>query len=180
MKIAGREVVPVAHAEAWRRILDPEVLKRCTPGLETLDERQPGRFDAVLELHLPAIQGRFTGSVEYLEQVAPERLRMRVQGKGPPGFIDGEATLVLAPEGEGTAFAYTADVQVGGQIGRLGQRMISGVAKEMAGQFFEAFAAQADAAGHGAPAPPAKSPIAAFLQLVWRTILNLLGLSRRS
>lgn len=201
MKIEGREDVAVPGAEAWRMINDPAVLKACTPGLRTLEETSPGHYDAEIALSLPVMSGSFKGSVDYLERVEPERVRLKVQGKGAPGFVTGEAILTLTPSVKGTEFHYDAEVQIGGQIARLGQRMISGVTKEMAGQFFEAFeglahtaAAQPAAstvptpesgAATAAPIPPASppaqmSPFLSGLQLVWRTLLNLLGLSKRS
>lgn len=193
MRIEGHEEVAVAPAVAWRMINDPKVLKDCTPGLEVLVETTPDHFDAEIALQMPLLKGRFTGSVDILERAEPERLRLALQGKGAPGFVNGEATLHLAPADGGTRFRYEADVTIGGQIARLGQRMVSGVTKEMAGQFFEAFEqwarveearAQATPAGAAAAAPAprheAPSPVRAFLQLVWRTLLNLLGLSRRS
>ena len=102
MKLEGSEVVEMPLADAWKRINDPAVLKACTPGLQSLRLREDGGYDAVLELKLPAITGRFTGSVEYLERSEPERLRMRVRCKGSPGFVDAEATLDLAETDEGT------------------------------------------------------------------------------
>ncbi|MEE9217790.1 MAG: carbon monoxide dehydrogenase subunit G [Acidobacteriota bacterium] len=177
MRIRGRERVELPLEEVWRRINDPEVLRRCTPGLETLEQTRPDHFEAVLVLELPAIKGRFAGSVDYLERSAPARLRLRLQGKGPIGFVRGEATLELRAEHQATQVHYIADVQLGGQIARLGQRMISGMVKEMAGQFFEALGGSAGAQGAPPGAPPAPR---ALLRLAWRTILNLLGLSRRS
>ena len=97
--------------------------------------------------------------------------------------MNGEAVLTLTPSEKGTEFRYQADVQVGGQNVRLGQRMISGIVKEMAGQFFEAFE-RWGAAEDSLVEPPApiSQPNAFFsaLQLLWRTLLNLLGLSKRS
>lgn len=196
MKIEGREEVAAPRALVWRLLDDPAVLRACTPGLEKLEETTPGHFDAELALALPMLKGRFTGSVDHVERVEPERMRLRLAGKGAPGFVNGEATLVLADSGPGTVVHYEADVTVGGQIARLGQRMISAAAKEMAGQFFEAFNGHAKAAagaatptggdgpGSSAPAPvaapPPVNPLRAFLQLVFRTLRNLLGLSRRS
>jgi carbon monoxide dehydrogenase subunit G len=175
--------VPGAPAQTFARLLDPAVIRRCTPGLEKLEEVAPGRFDALLEVKLPAVSGRFSGSIEHLERVEAERLALRLTGKGPPGHVDGRASFALAPVPEGTEIAWQADVQIGGVIARLGQRMLSGVAKEMAGQFFEAFGAiarEASAPGAGAPVAPApaqaKSPLLAFVQLAWRSLLRWLGL----
>jgi carbon monoxide dehydrogenase subunit G len=184
VKIEGRERVELPRERVFAALDDPAVLRACTPGLTRLEQTAPDRYEATLEIQLPAITGRFEGSVVILEREAPERMRLQLAGKGAPGFVNGTAELRLAEADAGTEVAYTADVQVGGQVARLGQRMLSGVSKELAGQFFEAF--QAAAAG-GAPdaegsvaAPRARSPIPAGLQLLWRTLLNLLGLSKRS
>ena len=171
MKIEGRERVALPIEETWRRLNDPDVLRRAAPGLERLDPTAPDHYDAVLEVRLPTLTGRFEGSVDFLKRQAPERLRLRLRGKGSVGFVDGEVELRLSPVDGGTEVHYVADVQVGGQVARLGQRMLSGVTQEMAGQFFEAFAATGEAAR--------PSPLRAFLVLLWRTFLNLLGRSRR-
>ncbi len=182
MKLEGRERVPGAPAATFARLIDPAVIRRCTPGLQKLDEISPGHFEALLEVKLPAMSGRFAGTVEYLERVPGERLRLRLAGKGPPGHVDGTAAFSLAPAPEGTEIAWDAQVQIGGTIARLGQRMLSGVAREMAVQFFEAFAAvareaSASAAQACAPTPVrARSPLLAFLELARRSLLRWLGL----
>ncbi len=175
MKLDGRQLIEVPLATAWERINDPRVLAACVPGLEKLEARDPDHYDALLEVRLPALTGRFEGTIEYLERVPNERLRLRLTGKGPVGFVDGEVTLALSEVDEGTSAQYAADVQIGGQIARLGQRMISGVTREMAGQFFSAFERwRPEAPEEKIAAPPARS----FLQLLWRTLLRLLGLRR--
>jgi len=197
MRIEGEERVALTVARAFEALLDPAVLRACTPGLVRLDETQPGHFEATLELKLPAVSGRFEGTVDVVERDAPSRAKLRLKGKGAPGFVDGTAELALAEaEGGGSRVRYVADVTVGGNVARLGQRMLSGVAKEMAGQFFDAFGkataaweasgAAADAAIPGmapsaAPSalPEAPNPVFAALQLAWRLLLRALGLSKR-
>ena len=187
MKVEGREKISIAVSDAWRGVNDPSILRACTPGLTRLDETSPDQFEATLELKLPAVSGRFEGRVVILERDEPSRLKLRLEGKGGPGFVNGEAELHLGADADGTAVHFEADVQVGGQIARLGQRMISGVTKEMAGQFFEALereAAPGEAAAAGGEVPGSTAfrpnPLSSFLQLAWRTLLNLLGLSKRS
>ena len=192
MKIEGEERVAVPLVRAFEALLDPAVLRACMPGLVRLEETAAGHFEGTLELKLPAVSGRFDGTVDVVEKEAPARLKLRLKGKGAPGFVDGSAEALLREETGATAVRYAADVTVGGQVARLGQRMLSGVAKEMAGQFFEAFeravaaraapAAPAPGAPPGSapaalPAPP--SPLRAALQLLWRLVLRALGLSKR-
>jgi carbon monoxide dehydrogenase subunit G len=175
VRLEGRQVIETPLAQAWERLIDPRVLRACTPGLEKLEARDADHYDALLEVRLPALTGRFEGTIEYLERVPPSLLRLRLSGKGPVGFVDGEVTLSLAQVDEGTSVQYAADVQVGGQVARLGQRMISGVTREMAGQFFGAFERwRPEAPEQKVAAPPARS----FFQLLWRTILRLLGLRK--
>jgi carbon monoxide dehydrogenase subunit G len=175
VKLEGRQVIDTPLAQAWERIIDPRVLRACTPGLEKLEARDADHYEALLEVRMPAITGRFEGTLEFLERVPPERVKLRLAGKGAVGFVDGEVTLTLAPVDEGTSIAYSADVQVGGQVARLGQRMISGVTREMAGQFFSAFERwRPEAPEEKVAAPPARS----FFQLLWRTLLRVLGLRR--
>jgi carbon monoxide dehydrogenase subunit G len=197
MRIEGEERVALPAARAFEALLDPAVLRACTPGLVRLEETQPGHFEATLEVKLPAVTGRFEGTVDVLERDAPARAKLRLKGKGAPGFVDGTAELAVDDaDGGGSRVRYAADVNVGGNVARLGQRMLSGVAKEMAGQFFDAFAAATAAreAGGGAqePAPPGAagspaaalpappSPFFAALQLAWRLLLRALGLSKRA
>lgn len=171
MKIDGSERVATAPALAWQRINDPDVVRRCAPGLVRLEETRPDHFEARIELELPAVSGGFDGSIDFVERTPPEALRLRVSAKGAPGFVSGDVTLRLCERDGGTEFRYEADVQVGGRVARLGQRMISGVAKDMAAQFFRAFE-RIDEVPAGESAAP--GPLAAFLGLVWRALLRLI------
>jgi carbon monoxide dehydrogenase subunit G len=194
VRIEGQHRVALPRQRVFEALQDPAILRASTPGLTRLDETAPGHFGATLELKLPAISGRFDGTVDVIERAPPERMRMRLRGKGAPGFVDGTADLALAEDGGGTLVRYVADATVGGQVARLGQRMISGVAKELAGQFFETFekAAGAGAAASATPdhagpstssAPPVPLPAPpnpglAGLRLLWRLLLRALGLRR--
>jgi carbon monoxide dehydrogenase subunit G len=181
VKLDGKATLPGSREDTWRRLVDPAVIRHCTPGLERLEETRPGHFEALLEVKLPAVTGRFSGTIDFAEQVPPERLRLRLQGKGSPGHVDGEASFALgsAADPASTEVIWSADVQVGGQVARLGQRLLSGVAKEMAGQFFQSLEALARTAPGTAP-PPRVPPWRAFVSLLWRTLRGLLGGGRRS
>jgi len=175
MRLEGMEVVELSLQDTYDRLNDPRALRACTPGLDRLDPKDADHYDAVLDVKLPAITGRFEGTLEYLERQPPNRIKLRLQGKGPVGFVDGEVALDLSTVPEGTAIHYGADVQIGGQIARLGQRMLSGVTREMAGQFFRLFEDWRPEAPDEKLAP---SPARSFFQLLWRSLLRMLGLRR--
>jgi carbon monoxide dehydrogenase subunit G len=88
------------------------------------------------------VKGTFEGKVRLFDLKQPESYRMAVEGSGGPGFIRGETQISLAEAGPGTKVSYTADVQVGGLIAGVGQRMLGGVSKMMADQFFNRMASQ--------------------------------------
>jgi hypothetical protein len=90
-----------------------------------------------MKVGVAAIKGTFTGKVRISDQEPPLRYRMAVEGSGGPGFVRGEATMELAEAEGGTRVAYSADVQVGGLIASVGQRMLGGVSRMMLDQFFE-------------------------------------------
>jgi len=174
MKIDGSFTIPAPRERVFALLVDPEVLRRCVPGCRTLDRDGADRYLAVLEAGVGAVKGVFEGSVTMAEQSPPERLVMVVDGKGGPGFAKGRGTLRLAVIEEGgtvkTRVDYEGDVQVGGTIASVGQRMISAASRMMAGQFFAALEAEAKAAdlaasaaaavaaNPSAPPPPAPAP----------------------
>jgi carbon monoxide dehydrogenase subunit G len=88
------------------------------------------------------IKGTYHGRIEILEPVPPERYKLKIDGKGTGGFLKGEGTLALAESGAGTVVNYSGDVQVGGLIASVGQRLLLLAAKQIVNQFFEAFSKQ--------------------------------------
>lgn len=171
MKIEGTHELRAPRERVFRALTDPEVLRRCIPGCESLEQTGEGAYAATLKTGVGAIKGVFKGSVRLEDVRAPEHYRMVVEGRGQPGFLKGTGELDLEErEGATTAVRYAGDVQVGGTIAGVGQRMIQGAAKMMAAQFFTAIEAEARAA------PEEPPPQHGF----FRTALRLLsGLLRR-
>jgi carbon monoxide dehydrogenase subunit G len=89
-----------------------------------------------MKVGVAAVKGTFEGKVRLGDKRPPESYRMAVEGSGGPGFVRGEATITLAEIEGGTRVSYSADVQVGGLIAGVGQRMLGGVSKMMTDQFF--------------------------------------------
>ena len=154
MKIEGTHELRAARERVYQALTDPAVLQRCIPGCERLERTGENSYAATLRAGVGAIKGLFQGSVRLEDMRPPEHFRMIVEGKGQPGFLKGTGDLDLEErDGGGTIIKYSGDVQVGGTIASVGQRMIQGAAKMMAAQFFTALEAEAQT---GADEPPPK------------------------
>ena len=118
------------------RSLDPEILAQALPGCEKLEAIGPNEYKATMKIGVAAIKGTFEGKVKLSDLEPPNRYRMAVEGSGGPGFVRGAAGMQLSDVDGGTKVSYDADVQVGGLIASVGQRMLGGVTKMMLDQFF--------------------------------------------
>jgi carbon monoxide dehydrogenase subunit G len=136
VKIEGTKEIPAPRDRVWQAFLDPGTLAKAIPGCEGLEEIGPGEYRAIMKVGVGPVKGTFEGKVRLLDQQPPERYRMAVDGTGGPGFVRGEAKMELSEAGAGTAVRYDADIQVGGLIASVGQRMLGGVSKMMLDQFF--------------------------------------------
>jgi carbon monoxide dehydrogenase subunit G len=152
MKIEGTHQLNVPRARVYELLVDPEVLQRCIPGCERLEKTEADTYAATIRAGVGAIKGVFTGTVRLEDMRPPEHYRIVVAGKGAPGFLKGSGDLDLEKQAEGTLIKYTGDLQLGGTIASVGQRMIQGTAKMMASQFFTALEAEAQTEV-GAPPP---------------------------
>lgn len=139
MKISGTAALKATPQQVWDAFHDPEVLARCLPGCEALTEVGPDEYAMTVTAGVAAIKGTYEGKVALLDPHHPERFTMKAQGAGGPGTVDADVVVHLAPSAAGgTDLSYDADAAVGGVIGGVGQRMLAGVTRKMAGQFFEA------------------------------------------
>jgi carbon monoxide dehydrogenase subunit G len=136
MKLEGSHDIPVPRERVWTAFLDPETLRQAIPGCEKLEALGNDEYKATMKIGVAAVKGTFEGKVRLFDKTPPDSYRMAVEGSGGPGFIRGETQISLSEIPEGTRVAYTADVQVGGLIAGVGQRMLGGVSKMMADQFF--------------------------------------------
>jgi carbon monoxide dehydrogenase subunit G len=152
MKIEGTHQLNAPRERVYQLLVDPEVLQRCIPGCEQLEKTAENTYSATIRAGVGAIKGVFTGTVRLEDMRPPEHYRIVVEGKGSPGFLKGSGNLDLGEQGEGTLIKYTGDLQLGGTIAGVGQRMIQGTAKMMASQFFTALEAEAQTKA-GEPPP---------------------------
>jgi carbon monoxide dehydrogenase subunit G len=136
MKIEGAHDVPAPRAKVWDAFLNPEQLRQAIPGCEKLEAIGNDEFKATMKIGVAAVKGTFEGKVKITDKAPPNSYRMMVEGSGGPGFVRGETLISLSDIENGTRVSYNADVQVGGLIAGVGQRMLGGVSKMLADQFF--------------------------------------------
>ncbi len=137
MKIEGSYTLAAMREEVWNLLNDPARLARCLPGAERLEPDGPDRYKVAVKFGVAAISGKYAGAVELAEKRPPSSLKMRVEGKGLPGFMKGEGRIELMEKGSKTEVYYSGEAQVGGVIASVGQRMIEAAAKKIVQQFFE-------------------------------------------
>ena len=137
MKVEGAYTFPAPPQQVWDLLLDPDSLRQCIPGGETLTETSPDHWDAVMKVGVAAIKGTYKGKVAIVEKQPPTMYTLQVEGSGGPGFVKGSAKITLEGSGEATSVKVEGDGQVGGMLAGVGQRMLPGVAKMLMNQFFE-------------------------------------------
>jgi uncharacterized protein len=143
MKLEGSYEVKAPRQKVWSAFLDPETLQKAIPGCEKLEMVGPDEYKATLKIGVAAVKGTFEGKVRLSDKKPSDSYRLAAEGSGGPGFLRADTLISLADiEGGGTRVSYSADVQVGGLIAGVGQRMLGGVSKMMADQFFNRMSEQ--------------------------------------
>jgi len=137
MKVEGAYTFPGSQQKVWDLLLDPESLRTCIPGAESLTETSPDHWDVLMKVGVAAIKGTYKGKVAIVEKEEPRAYTLQIEGSGGPGFVKGSARISLEAEGDGTNVKVEGDGQVGGMLAGVGQRMLPGVAKMLMNQFFE-------------------------------------------
>ncbi|MGA4507849.1 CoxG family protein [Propionibacteriaceae bacterium G1746] len=163
MQIIGTAHMNAPVAVAWEAFHDPGVLTRTIPGLQSMEQTGDDAYKATVSAGVASIKGTYAGNVALTEQVEHESFLLKASGQGGPGTISADVRVRLANADDGgTDIAWAADASVGGPIGGVGQRMLQGVARKMATQFFAAIDADI-ASGGAAGAPQAAADVAEAL-----------------
>jgi hypothetical protein len=115
---------------------DPDALAQCMPGCEKLVRIGEDEYEMKMKMALAAISGQFEGKVRLADPNPPNSFRLIVEGSGRIGFMKGEGLLTLTPDGDGTSVSYEGEVQVGGTIAAVGQRLLDTTSKMMIKRFF--------------------------------------------
>lgn len=140
MDLNGAYLVPAPPEAVWAALNDPERLKAALPGCESLTQTGENEFEAVATQSIGPVKARFKGKVTLFNLDPPRGYSIKGEGSGgAAGFAKGEAKVQLLPEPGGTRLVYTVKATVGGKIAQIGQRLIDGVARKLADEFFEKF-----------------------------------------
>jgi uncharacterized protein len=159
MEMTGEHLIAVPQQRVWDALNDPEVLKACIPGCETIEKVSDTEFKVALTAAVGPVKAKFNGKLLLADLNPPNSYAISFEGSGgAAGFGKGGATVVLAPDDIGTKLVYSAKATVGGKLAQVGSRLIDGVAAKMASDFFNRFNQQlapapAMAAGEAAAAP---------------------------
>jgi carbon monoxide dehydrogenase subunit G len=172
MQLEGSYTFQAPREAVWDAIMDPEVMGQALPGGEKLERISETEYQGIMNVRVGPVQGRFQGKIELSEVNRPESCSMTVDGRGAPGFLSGTGSWKLVADGDSTVMHYSGDVEVGGKIANVGQRLIDSSAKSLTRQGLEALDAQIQArlapaaptaapeAGPSAPEPPPSRPAA--------------------
>ncbi len=143
MKIEGTQKISAPRDRVFAELTDPAVLQKCIPGCEQMEKTGEDQYKAKLTAGVGPIKGVFTATVSLQDITAPEHYKLVVEGKGQPGFVKGTGDLNLTADNEETSIQYAGEINVGGLLASVGQRMVQSAATMMAGRFFKALESEA-------------------------------------
>jgi carbon monoxide dehydrogenase subunit G len=163
MQMTGQQRIPATRQQVWDGLYDPEVLRRCIPGCQSVTKESEERMRAAAEIKIGPIGARFTGTVTISDVDLLNSYTMAIEGQGGTvGFVKSIAKVKLADDGAGaTLLSYEVDAQVGGRLAQLGGPIMDATAKQLAGRFFQQFGVAlgkpAEAGAQAAGAAPVSS-----------------------
>jgi uncharacterized protein len=153
MEMTGEQLIPVPQAEVWRALNDPEVLKGCIAGCESIDKVSDNEYRVAMTASVGPVKAKFSGKLVLSDLQPPNSYSLSFEGSGgAAGFGKGGAHVELKSEGAGTRLTYTAKASVGGKLAQVGSRLIDGVARKMADDFFTCFNRKVAGPAESAPA----------------------------
>ncbi|MFZ5608772.1 MAG: SRPBCC family protein [Pseudomonadota bacterium] len=177
MELTGEQRIAASRSMVWQALNDPATLRAAIPGCETLEQKAANEFTATVMAAVGPVKARFTGAVTLSDIDPPNGYTLIGEGKGgAAGFAKGEARVTLTDDGDGTRLHYQVKAHVGGQLARIGSRLIDAAAKKLADEFFANFRAAVEAPAALPEAPPAPQRAGGLVPIIWGGALILLTL----
>ena len=159
MEMTGEQQIPASQQDTWKALNDPEVLKACVPGCESIARVNDNEYQVQMTARVGPVSARFRGRLSIFDVNAPDSYSLAFEGQGgAAGFAKGAAQVKLSPEGnDQTRLAYEVKANVGGKLAQIGSRLVDAAAKKVADEFFRNFnekmsaPAEEAALAHGEP-----------------------------
>jgi carbon monoxide dehydrogenase subunit G len=158
MELTSSRTVPASIKKTWAALNDPETLKACIPGCESIERVSDTDFRVAMTARVGPVSAKFSGRIVLSDIVPPTSYKISFEGQGgAAGFARGEAKVALTPDGTGTRIEYNVNAQVGGKLAQIGSRLVDGAAAKIADDFFARFVERLGG-GAAAAAEPVVAP----------------------
>ncbi len=174
MEMTGDQLIPLKQTEVWRGLNDPEILKACIAGCETIEKTAENEYRIVMTASVGPVKAKFTGKLALSDLDPPTSYSIAFEGSGgAAGFAKGGAVVKLSDENGSTRLNYSAKANIGGKLAQIGSRLVDGVAQKMANDFFVKFSnvmvkpADAPAVENGTGSGGAKAEAAELFNPLW-------------
>ncbi len=152
MEMSGEQLIPASQAATWAALNDPEILKACVPGCESIEKTAENEYVVLMTARIGPVSAKFKGKLALSELDPPNSYSLAFEGQGGvAGFGKGGAKVQLLPEGGNTKLTYQVKANVGGKLAQIGSRLVDAAAKKLSEEFFNAFTAKvaSENPGHG-------------------------------
>jgi len=136
----GEQLLPASQQVTWNALNDPEVLKACVPGCESIEPTGENEYQVLMVARVGPVSAKFKGKLTLSDINPPQSYSISFEGQGgAAGFAKGGAQVRLSPEGENTKLSYDVKANVGGKLAQIGSRLVDAAAKKVANDFFKNF-----------------------------------------
>jgi carbon monoxide dehydrogenase subunit G len=140
MEMSGEERIPASQADTWAALNDPEMLKACVPGCESIERVRDDEFQVLMVARVGPVSAKFKGKLTLSDIVPPQSYSISFEGQGgAAGFAKGGAKVNLVPENDQTKLLYDVKANVGGKLAQIGSRLVDAAARKVADDFFKNF-----------------------------------------
>jgi carbon monoxide dehydrogenase subunit G len=140
MEMKGEQLVPASQQATWAALNDPEVLKACVPGCESIIPAVENVYEVLMVARVGPVSAKFKGKLTLSDINPPQSYSISFEGQGgAAGFAKGGAQVRLSPEGDATKLSYDVKANVGGKLAQIGSRLVDAAAKKVADDFFKNF-----------------------------------------
>ena len=140
MEMTGEQLIPASQQETWEALNDPEVLKACVPGCESIDRLSDTEYQVLMVVRVGPVSAKFKGKLALSDLDPPQSYSIAFEGQGgPAGFAKGSAQVRLSASNGQTRLAYDVKASVGGKLAQIGSRLVDAAARKVANDFFGAF-----------------------------------------